>query len=640
MVNPYLFIIGCPRSGLTLLARILSAHSQVAIIPDISWITDYFKPRTRILDEGPVTADLVTKWVQRKLFDPFGFSREEIPAPLGQSVPLKSFLAQLFESCCRINRKGLVGSLAPVYVRRIRSLHPLWPWAKFVHLIRDGRDVCLSALSGTPPVFVSRSAVWAEDRVSASALRWERDVRLGRQSGRELGPKLYHEVRYEALVARPEQECATLCAFLGVPYEPGMLGFHERRSSCRGQDSRGTDADNAWRPITPGLRDWRTQMAAGDLERFEAAAGGGLDEFGYPRAAPCPSPSAVEHAGRARHLFAQEIGPRKSSLLTLVRQRVNPRPNPFLFIVGCPRSGTTLLKRIVDAHSQIAVVGETDWIAKYFETRTGLTPDELVTPELIPRLFEHTRFYTFKIGPEELEELLSSGEPISYRRLVSAFFDAYGEETRKALVGDKTPDYILKMHTLHTLWPSAKFIHLIRDGRDVCLSLLDWKRKAAKMAKRYPTWADQPVATAAKFWERHVRLGRETGRELGPVLYHEVRYEALVAQPEQVCATLCEFLSVPYEPAMLRFYEGRTRAEPGLDAKNAWQPITPGLRDWRTQMPAEDVERFEAAVGDLLDELGYPRAVPQPGAEALELAARIREVFAGDKPARSSALSQ
>jgi hypothetical protein len=91
---------------------------------------------------------------------------------------------------------------------------------------------------------------------------------------------------------------------------------------------------------------------------------------------------------------------------------------------------------------------------------------------------------------------------------------------------------------------------------------------------------------------------------------------------------------------MLRFYEGRIRTEAGLDAKNAWRPITPGLRDWRIQMPAEDVERFEASAGDLLDELGYPRAVHQPGADALEQAARIRELFVRDSPARGSALSR
>src|SRR5262249_20497601 len=231
-------------------------------------------------------------------------------------------------------------------------------------------------------------------------------------------------------------------------------------------------------------------------------------------------------------------------------------------------------------------------------------------PELIPHLFENSRFFKFRIGVQELEEVVSSDEPISYARLVSGIFDAYGEANRKALVGDKTPDYVRKIHTLHALWPSVKFIHLIRDGRDVCLSLLNWKRKAAKFADRFPTWVADPVTTAAEFWEWHVRLGREGGRELKPELYYEIRYEALVAGPEQECAKLCAFLDVPYEPEMLRFHDGRARAAPGLDAKNAWQPITAGLRDWPTQMARPDLEHFEAAAGGLLDELGYPRAIP------------------------------
>ncbi len=78
---------------------------------------------------------------------------------------------------------------------------------------------------------------------------------------------------------------------------------------------------------------------------------------------------------------------------------------------------------------------------------------------------------------------------------------------------------------------------------------------------------------------------------------------------------------------MLRFYEGREKADFGLDAKKAWRPITPGLRDWRTQMPLDDTERFEAAAGNLLEELGYPRAVPDPPQEKLENATRIRHAF-------------
>ncbi len=77
--------------------------------------------------------------------------------------------------------------------------------------------------------------------------------------------------------------------------------------------------------------------------------------------------------------------------------------NPYVFIVGSTRSGTTLLQRMVDAHPQIAVVNETRWIARYFEKRTGLTPEGFVTPELIPKLLEYHRFPKMKVGREELD---------------------------------------------------------------------------------------------------------------------------------------------------------------------------------------------------------------------------------------------
>jgi hypothetical protein len=121
-------------------------------------------------------------------------------------------------------------------------------------------------------------------------------------------------------------------------------------------------------------------------------------------------------------------------------------------------------------------------------------------------------------------------------------------------------------------------------------------------------------------------------------LYYELRYEALIANPPEECAKLCKFLGVPYEDTMLIFRKRRKRTQPGLDAKRAWQPVTSGLRDWRSQMPAGDVERFEAAVGGLLDELGYARAVPDPPGEMMKNAARIRNSFRQDVLARGGRL--
>jgi hypothetical protein len=321
--------------------------------------------------------------------------------------------------------------------------------------------------------------------------------------------------------------------------------------------------------------------------------------------------------------------------------------NPFVFLVGCPRSGTTLLRRMVDSHSAIAITRETHFIPKLYERRpelhmderderrAGVTVDGRVTPALLPRLLADRRFVRLGVGRQKLEELIAGdGETPSYAGLIAAVFDLYGESRGKAVVGDKTPGYVRNMGTLHGLWPRARFVHLIRDGRDVCLSVLGWSR-GERTAGRFASWAEDPVTTAALWWEWSTRLGRERGGALGPHLYRELRYESLVSDPAGACAELCAFLDQPYEEAMVSFHEGRERDRSGLSAKKAWRPVSAGLRDWRAQMPSNDVERCEAAAGTLLDELGYERTLPRPGRRALAHAARLRESFAAELASRS-----
>lgn len=303
--------------------------------------------------------------------------------------------------------------------------------------------------------------------------------------------------------------------------------------------------------------------------------------------------------------------------------------NPYLFIVGCPRSGTTLLRRMVAAHREIAITPETQWIPRLFKRQKGLTPEGLVTPKVIDRLLEHRRFHLLGIGREDLEKLISPGEPVSYASFVGRIFDLYGKANRKRLVGDKTSGYVRNIRVLHALWPEARFVHIIRDGRDVALSVMNWS-KAHRATGFFRTWAEDPVSTAALWWTCNVRFGREGSEGLGPRLYHEVRYESLLADPAGECAKLCAFLGVPYDDAMPRYHERRPAVAPDLDADHQWLPLTSGLRDWRSQMPAEAVERFEAAAGDLLDDLHCERAAPNPRPEAMRYAREFRRTFAED----------
>ncbi len=301
--------------------------------------------------------------------------------------------------------------------------------------------------------------------------------------------------------------------------------------------------------------------------------------------------------------------------------------NPFVFVVGCPRSGTTLLQRILDAHPQLAMTPETHWLPLFYRDRVGLTADGRLTPEFAHRLAGYRTFARMGIGRERLEELVQADPSASYADFVSRLYSLYGEVHGKPLVGDKTPGYARAVRLLRDLWPRARFVHLIRDGRDVALSAAGWKRKLPKLEERFPTWRAAPFATAALWWAWHVRAACEAGRALGNSFYHEVRYEDLVARPGAVVDGLCRFFGLGYDAAMLRFHEGRAAPKPGQDAKHGWLPITPGLRDWRTQMTAADVERFEAVAGDLLSRLGYPRAFPAPGIGPTQEARRVRECF-------------
>lgn len=303
--------------------------------------------------------------------------------------------------------------------------------------------------------------------------------------------------------------------------------------------------------------------------------------------------------------------------------------NPYVFIVGCPRSGTTLLKRMVDAHSKVAMIEESHWIPRVHH-KPKLTSGGFVTRELLSQLLENPRFVALGISRHELMGLAGNDQPVPYSEFVTSIFDLYGRARGKELVGDKTPDHVRWLDSLHALWPKARVVHLIRDGRDVCLSIANWPKAQRKNPGTFPTWKEDPVSTTALWWELNVRLGLQFACLLGPNLFYEMRYESLVSHPETECAALCSFLGLPYDAAMLRFYQGKTQTERGLSSKDAWLPVTPGLRDWKSQMPRQDIERFEAAAGGLLNELAYPRDFPQPGQELLENASRIRESFTRD----------
>jgi hypothetical protein len=301
-------------------------------------------------------------------------------------------------------------------------------------------------------------------------------------------------------------------------------------------------------------------------------------------------------------------------------------PNPYVFVVGAARSGTTLLQRMLDAHPLLAVVNETYWLPRKFRERTGLTRGGLVTPALLPKLLASPKFSRMGVTEEDLLALLSDGEPVRYERFVSRIFDLYAKRQGKPLAGDKTPGYVRRIGQIHELWPRARVVHIVRDPRDVCLSMLEW-RSGQRTAGQFGTWDIDPVISTALYWSYSVASGREAGEALGPTLYREVRYEDAVNSPQRELEQICSFLDLPYAEQMTRFHEGRTRRKPGRSSKAQWLPPTAGLRDWRTQLPDGDVERIEVVAGDLIRDLGYATWFDRCTEATRARVAEVRETF-------------
>ncbi len=296
--------------------------------------------------------------------------------------------------------------------------------------------------------------------------------------------------------------------------------------------------------------------------------------------------------------------------------------NPFMFVVGCPRSGTTLLQRMLDAHPQLAVVNDSHFIPQAInDFPVGVDP--ALTPALVQRVRDNRRFQRLPLPPDALEDAAASAT--TYAGLVANLYTAFGGQKGKPLGGEKTPDYVRKLPRLNALFPHARFVHIIRDGRDVTLSTLEWAHEY-KGPGHLPLWKDEPVATCALWWSWQVTLGQAEGAKLG-ALYHEIKYEDLVADPEGRLRVIAEFLGLPFAMSMVNFNKGKARDQIGLSAKDAWLPATQGLRDWRTQMSPRDQELFEALTGDLLSQLGCERRFPVISPEIVARAAYCRKAW-------------
>jgi hypothetical protein len=289
-----------------------------------------------------------------------------------------------------------------------------------------------------------------------------------------------------------------------------------------------------------------------------------------------------------------------------------------IFIGGCGRSGTTLLGAILGAHSECICPPESHF--KISVLRSCRTREGRIDLDRALRLIQiHWRFKLWNIAVEPREAPTSS-----YVDLLEWLVMRYA--ARNGLAGsiwvDHTPENINYASQLLELFPRAKIVHIIRDGRAVANSILPLD------------WGPNTIIRAAPWWQTTVREGLALEALLPRDQIVRVRYEDLVNEPEGTMRTMCRALELAYEPSILRADGFRP---PGYTASQhemiGQRPDPSRATRWKATLTPRQVEMFEALAADLLGQMGYSLiygARARPPAFWERQAAGVKELLRGD----------
>jgi Sulfotransferase family len=270
-----------------------------------------------------------------------------------------------------------------------------------------------------------------------------------------------------------------------------------------------------------------------------------------------------------------------------------------IFIVGSPRSGTTLMRQILNRHPALAICSETHFMSLVHGRRSafGDLSDPAKRKHAVEEYLQsrHIHRAAFDV-PELSARLLRDGT--GYQAMFTSLLTYHAELHGKRRVGEKTPQHALFLKTLREWFPKSVIIHMVRDPRACVASML-------QMA-----WARGSVISNARRWKRINEAAREFSEQPG---FLEVRYEPLVTDPEGELRRVCSFLNEDYSPALLVPEQPSTVADDM--PKRPMRAITAARADlWRKNLSTTQVAQIEWALGASLERFGYAREAPPASA--------------------------
>lgn len=280
---------------------------------------------------------------------------------------------------------------------------------------------------------------------------------------------------------------------------------------------------------------------------------------------------------------------------------VGSRP---VFVLGCPRSGTTLLQLMLHAHPRLAVPPENRYVLPAYYRRAEW--GDLGDPENRRRLAafvtgKGSRFRDFDLDARAVRRQIVAGPP-TLGSALEIVMRCFAEANGAARWIDKRPMYVHHVDVLGRLFPGAQFVHLIRDGRAACGSLL-----------RMP-WYHGDWRRAVSTWRLAMEHARAARIELGADRWFELHYEQLVIDPEPQLRRLCRFLGEEFDAAMLAPHEVKHEVVPerkAHHANTAGPLLAERIESWRRELDPEQIAFMDACAGRELRAAGYRTDPPR-----------------------------
>ncbi len=285
----------------------------------------------------------------------------------------------------------------------------------------------------------------------------------------------------------------------------------------------------------------------------------------------------------------------------------------MLFIIGNPRSGTSLFRLLLTSHHDIHIPPECGfmlwWQDKYGNWEAS--DNDIRIDSFVADFFKSKKVEFWNLDPDGLKQVIRSQRPATYAELCTVIYRYHSElngQQSSQYLGDKNNFHINHVTELYGLYPDAKFIHIIRDGRDVATSYMSMNQ--IESASNYRPNLPSEIEKIAAQWRSNVKAVRGDFAHLPVSQKFEIRYEDLVERSAETLQSVCEFLNVPYQSEMLEFYILNRNKDLEPDEFKAWKGRTFSEIDNSAvgkylQLPKSDIERFEAVASDMLETYNY-----------------------------------